>query len=572
MEVEMATIYLSSTFTDLRECRERVTRALARLNHRVISMENYVARDDRPVDACLKDVNGCDVYVGLFGHRYGYVPDDPRNTDRLSITELELRAAQAGGKPCLVFLQDPSAPWPLTSADSHVGENENGRRIAELRKELEQRFMRVLFRGAEDIGELVASSVTNTLGEVQEPVARPDPRQINTSCLLLHSPGDAAGAQQLAAALQQHRLSVTLSPRALLSTTPDDFEELDAEARAHQAALVYVTPHTIGQCATRADEVSRVFSLLEARTGTLLAVCHPSAPVLPAGWALPAAIRLSSDPPTSDQVGPLVTELEARCSTLRLQGVVGLQFVVVAMTRSEAEALHDDTDRVGQMLSAQNLNRFRELRSALDVGTEPWTMRYGDTRQDWRPFKAAQTIREMLQAVVDRLNGARAGGGVQRRIKLQYYPIDPVVTRDPILRPAYVAMARAGCVAIVDELSLFNPEVRPQIQTLLNQPQVSVITISPVAAANTFDELLESEARRQLGDPFNRYELDFDPQCEFGVDAEHHLRRWLHRSLPETMRQIEKGVPDPSRLERLRSRIGDAQGMSGLLFPQRGDR
>jgi hypothetical protein len=133
-------------------------------------------------------------------------------------------------------------------------------------------------------------------------------------------------------------------------------------------------------------------------------------------------------------------------------------------------------------------------------------------------------------------------------------------------------MARAGCVAIVDELSLLNPAVRPQIQSLLNQPQVSVITLSPVSAANAFDELLEAEARRQLGDPFNRWELDFDPQCEFGVDEEHHLRRWLHRSLPETMRQSEKGVPDRSRLDRLRSKVGEPQGIGTVLFPHRGDR
>ena len=95
----MATIYLSSTFSDLQECRQRVYRALARLKHTVRAMEDYVARDDRPVEACLKDVADCDLYVGLFAHRYGYiVVDAARNPDKLSITELELRTAQALGK------------------------------------------------------------------------------------------------------------------------------------------------------------------------------------------------------------------------------------------------------------------------------------------------------------------------------------------------------------------------------------------------------------------------------------------------------------------------------------------
>jgi hypothetical protein len=568
----MATIYLSSTFTDLRECRERVTRALGRLNHRVIAMENYVARDDRPVDACLKDVAACDVYVGLFAHRYGFIPDDPRNTDTLSITELELRAAQAEGKPCLVFLQDPAAPWPLTAVDSHNGENEGGRRMAALRKDLEERYTRVLFRGAEDVGELVATSVTNALGDVEESTSSaPDPRQITTSCLLLHSPADAAGAEQLAAILQQQRLGVTLSPRALLSSTATDFEELDAEARGHQTALLYVTPHTIGQCATRAADVARVMSLLSARTGCFIAVCHSKMPPLPQDWPLSESIRLDPEAPAPEQVTALVTALETRCPTLRARAVVGLRFVVVAMTREEAQGLQDDPDSVSALLSAQNLKRFGELRAALDAGPDPWPLRYGSSRTEWRPFNSAHSIRVLLETVVNRLNDSRSGGA-GRKIQLQYYPIDPVVTRDPVLRPVYVGMARAGCVAIVDELSLFNPAIRPQVQSLLNQPQVSVITVSPVAAPNTFDELLESEARRQLGDPFNRWELDFDPQCEFGVAAEHHLRRWLHRSLPETMRQTERGVPDRAKLDRIRTKVGDPQGMGGVLFPHRGDR
>ena len=80
-------IYLSSTFADLQECRLRVYRALVRLKHEVRAMEDYVASDQRPIDACLADVDQCDIYVGLFAHRYGYVADDPvRNPRGLSIT------------------------------------------------------------------------------------------------------------------------------------------------------------------------------------------------------------------------------------------------------------------------------------------------------------------------------------------------------------------------------------------------------------------------------------------------------------------------------------------------------
>src|SRR5215216_2456073 len=105
-------IYISSTYGDLKEHREKVDRALRRLDHDVVAMENYVAADQRPLAKCLEDVAACDLYVGIFAHRYGYIPQEEGNPEGRSITELEYRHAQAKGKPCLVFLLDPAAPWP----------------------------------------------------------------------------------------------------------------------------------------------------------------------------------------------------------------------------------------------------------------------------------------------------------------------------------------------------------------------------------------------------------------------------------------------------------------------------
>ena len=62
----MATIYLSSTYSDLQEYREAVYRALRQMRHDVIAMEDYVATDERPADTCLTDVAACEVYIGLF--------------------------------------------------------------------------------------------------------------------------------------------------------------------------------------------------------------------------------------------------------------------------------------------------------------------------------------------------------------------------------------------------------------------------------------------------------------------------------------------------------------------------
>jgi Domain of unknown function (DUF4062) len=109
------TVYLSSTYKDLIEYRKAGAQILRKMNKIVVSMEDYTASDERPPDKCLADVAACDIYVGLFAFRYGFIPTqgDPEN---LSITELEWRKAKDLGKPCLIFIAD-EAGWPMTSSD-----------------------------------------------------------------------------------------------------------------------------------------------------------------------------------------------------------------------------------------------------------------------------------------------------------------------------------------------------------------------------------------------------------------------------------------------------------------------
>ena len=67
----MPTIYLSSTFEDLKDYRKAVFEALRKSGYTVVAMEDYVATDVRPVDQCLEDVENADIYVGVFAFRYG---------------------------------------------------------------------------------------------------------------------------------------------------------------------------------------------------------------------------------------------------------------------------------------------------------------------------------------------------------------------------------------------------------------------------------------------------------------------------------------------------------------------
>jgi hypothetical protein len=158
----MVRIYVSSTYGDLKEHRERVYRTLRQLNHDVVAMEDYVAADQRPLDRCLADVGASDLYVGIFAHRYGYIPEQG-NPEGRSITELEYRHAQALGKPCLVFLLDKVAPWPPTWSDAFSGDGEGGARMRGLREELARERLISFFATVEELAQKVSVAVTNQL-------------------------------------------------------------------------------------------------------------------------------------------------------------------------------------------------------------------------------------------------------------------------------------------------------------------------------------------------------------------------------------------------------------------------
>jgi HEAT repeat protein len=149
----MAQVYVSSTFLDLKECREKVRLVLRKMGHEDMAMEYYAAEDQRPVEKCLSDVARCDLYIGIFAWRYGYVPSEV-NPDDLSITEMEYRQAQKTGKKCLIFLLSETAPWPPKDIDR------DRTRIERLREELGQKHgTGSPFMSADELAGFVAAAV-----------------------------------------------------------------------------------------------------------------------------------------------------------------------------------------------------------------------------------------------------------------------------------------------------------------------------------------------------------------------------------------------------------------------------
>jgi WD40 repeat protein len=106
--------------------------AVKRARDSVCDMEYFTARDEKPESYCRRQVEACDLYVGIIGFRYG---SSVRDRPELSYTELEFEAATERGIPRLIFLLDDEANVPVRMV-TDVGERQERqaafrRRLAE---------------------------------------------------------------------------------------------------------------------------------------------------------------------------------------------------------------------------------------------------------------------------------------------------------------------------------------------------------------------------------------------------------------------------------------------------------
>jgi hypothetical protein len=82
---------------------DKAERAVSASGHAIVDMADFPSIDEAPAQVCIERVRGCDVFVGIFGMRYG---SPVRDRPDVSYTELEFITASEAGMPRLVFLID----------------------------------------------------------------------------------------------------------------------------------------------------------------------------------------------------------------------------------------------------------------------------------------------------------------------------------------------------------------------------------------------------------------------------------------------------------------------------------
>jgi hypothetical protein len=557
----MSRVYISSTYDDLKEFRTAVAEGLRQLGHVPVEMEDYVAEGSRPLAKCIKDVAESEVYVGIFAWRYGYVPDEPANPKKLSITELELETAirELGKERCLIFLLDPKTLWRLDLTDSNNHVNDDGKRIEGLRKRLETDFTRSLFESKQHLAQLVNTAISRL-----PPPPERHARQLEVDTVIAYAePADQAAAQALAEGLAGVGLTPRLVPRALFATSALDLRDLEREVVQSHSAVLLLTPTALGLLKALPGSGERAVRLLHERTDAVISALRNVAPAdLPAGW--PPTEQLALGDAADASALTLKSLIDKRCPT-RGRPTVGLPYIVLSMTEAEAADLFAGND------PGASGDAFKTLVPGLKLGGDP-VARYGRERKDWRPFgvKTAETI---AGEIAGRLNAVGSAPG-QRLVKLQYYDFTPWLNHDDALAAVYGDLLATGCIAVLDQISLFHASVGNAIAKFLGRAsnQVAVVAMSPPESLGPKEvKLIEQQACERLAGVFTRFEDELDPACEFGVAEERRLRRWLRASVPAAVDNLAELRPDENRKRRFRELTAPDRrmGAEALLWPDR---
>jgi hypothetical protein len=139
----MIKVFVSSTFTDLEEHRRAVREGIRRLDLHDISMENFGSRDEQPKDECLRLVKESDLFVGIYAHKYGFIPPG----DQISLTEAEYEAATIAGLPRFVYIIDKKQPW----LEEHMDDGENKAQFKRFKSSLLTKHMCQTFQSEDNL-------------------------------------------------------------------------------------------------------------------------------------------------------------------------------------------------------------------------------------------------------------------------------------------------------------------------------------------------------------------------------------------------------------------------------------
>jgi len=143
-------IFVSSTFTDLKEYREGAVRIIRNLRNHANDMIDWPADERTPQSLSQDQLRKADLVILILAHRYGTIPQG----ENRSITEIEFDTAVDTAKPILAFFVNDEYPWLPGRFDV-----ENYEKLRAFKRKVAQHCTPQYFTTPESLATLIFQSI-----------------------------------------------------------------------------------------------------------------------------------------------------------------------------------------------------------------------------------------------------------------------------------------------------------------------------------------------------------------------------------------------------------------------------
>lgn len=144
-------IFISSTYVDLVEPRNKVIEAILKLYHFPIGMEMFSAADDEQWQIIEETIDSSDFYIILIGNRYGSL-----TKEGISFTEKEYDYAKKIGVPILTFVKDETL---ATTPQERENDPVKIQKLQDFRLKVQENKMREVWTNSDDLAHRVSMAL-----------------------------------------------------------------------------------------------------------------------------------------------------------------------------------------------------------------------------------------------------------------------------------------------------------------------------------------------------------------------------------------------------------------------------
>ncbi len=147
--------FISSTYVDMKEHRERVIKNLQAKAGIINAQEFFGSRDSRPLSTCLEEVKSSNLFLLFLGPRYGSIHEESGK----SFVECEYDKACELGLPRLAYIIDDSYSFPI----EHVSVGEDAARLKAFKQRVREELTISSFTTPDDLAAKVFTDLMREL-------------------------------------------------------------------------------------------------------------------------------------------------------------------------------------------------------------------------------------------------------------------------------------------------------------------------------------------------------------------------------------------------------------------------